>query len=139
MIVSLLLLAFIVYVASTFPHPVSTVILIAFVLLLLPRVNLVQNGGELRASSELTLYYAPWCGYCKSMMGDWDKIAEELKNDPTITVKKVNCDEHPELAEKEKINGFPTIHLKKDNKKVVHDGERTYDGLTSFLSKHGII
>ena len=66
--------------------------------------NLVQEGKLL-----LVDYWAPWCGYCRRIGPAYDKIAEQYGEE--IHVVKVNIDEEPALAERERIEVIPTLVL----------------------------
>ena len=83
-----------------------------------------------------TMYYAPWCGHCKTAMPEFDKLAS---NPPDgVKVVKINCDEdeNKELAKAQNIQGFPTIRYYKNGMNgdfQEYNGERTSDGFTQFL------
>lgn len=64
-----------------------------------------QMGGA--ATKTLVLYYAPWCGYCKKMMPAWDNLSNRYGE----RMKKVDCEEFPDQAEKQNIEAFPTVIL----------------------------
>lgn len=51
-------------------------------------------------------FYADWCGPCKMIAPNIEKIAEEC---PDATVGKVNVNESPDLATKYGIKNIPTI------------------------------
>jgi len=54
-------------------------------------------------------FYAPWCGHCKAMAKDYEKVATKLKG--LVGVGSVNCDEQKELCGTFGIRGFPTVKL----------------------------
>lgn len=97
-------------------------------------LNSLQEGFSDDDKKVVVLYYAPWCGHCKSLMPEWKKIEDAHKNDPKVSVKKVNCDEEPDKAKKEGVTGFPTIILYKGGvKKIFHD-KRTASAIETFIS-----
>jgi len=57
----------------------------------------------------LVEFYAPWCGHCKSLAPEWEKVAQNLKG--IVKVAAVNCDDEKDLAGHFGIQGFPTIKL----------------------------
>jgi len=79
----------------------------------------------------MVLFYAPWCGHCKSMMPDWNKL--EKMSPKGMKIVKVNCDDKPQVAERHKVQGFPTIILFKGNKKVYFEGARNLDNFLEFI------
>jgi thiol-disulfide isomerase/thioredoxin len=52
------------------------------------------------------LVHAPWCGFCKAMMPEWDSFQQ---SNPPAHVVKVNSDEHPHIAKELGVQSFPTI------------------------------
>jgi thioredoxin len=56
-------------------------------------------------------YWAPWCGYCRRIAPMYDKVAQQYEG--RLIVAKVNIDEEPELARRERIEVIPTLVLYK--------------------------
>lgn len=83
----------------------------------------------------LVLYYAPWCGHCKRLMPEWEKVEKAHQGDAKVKVTKVNCDKEPEKAKKEGVQAFPTIILYKNGEKQVYQESRTAQAIEAFLSK----
>ena len=54
-------------------------------------------------------FWAPWCGYCRRIGPAYDKVAEGWGED--VHVVKVNIDDEPALADREKIDVIPTLVL----------------------------
>lgn len=84
----------------------------------------------------LILYHLPRCGFCKEMMPEWSKLEKAHRADPSVNVRKVNCEEQPEEAETNGIQSFPTIVLFKGGKRKVYDGERTKAALEGFINRN---
>lgn len=53
-------------------------------------------------------FWAPWCVYCRRIGPALESLAQEH---PELTVAKVNIDEEPALAQKERIEVIPTLVL----------------------------
>jgi protein disulfide-isomerase-like protein len=91
----------------------------------------------------ITLFYAPWCGHCKRIIPEWEKLSNsnvQTSSGKKVKVIKVNCDENKDLATKHNVPGFPTIkyfpngmnkHLNVHN----YSGERTTRDLIDFVKK----
>ncbi len=54
-------------------------------------------------------YWAPWCGYCRRIAPMYDKVAQQYEG--KLVVAKINIDEAPELARRERIEVIPTLVL----------------------------
>jgi thiol-disulfide isomerase/thioredoxin len=92
-----------------------------------------DNEGFSDHGSEIVLFHLPTCGHCKNMMPEWNKFQKAHENDPKVNVHKIDCSKNPDTAEKNDVNGFPTIIKFKDGKKEVFEGERTAKALEGFL------
>ena len=57
-------------------------------------------------------FWAPWCGYCRRIAQAYEMIAKDWESQ--IVVAKVNIDEEPTLADREKIDVIPTLMLYRD-------------------------
>ncbi len=57
-------------------------------------------------------FWATWCGPCRMIAPEVEKIAEEY--DGKVKVGKVNVDEEAELAIEYKVASIPTLILFKD-------------------------
>ena len=54
-------------------------------------------------------FWAPWCTYCRKITDAYDSIAQQYAGQ--IDVVKINIDDEPGLAEREKIELIPTLIL----------------------------
>jgi thiol-disulfide isomerase/thioredoxin len=91
-----------------------------------------QSGGN-----ELVIIKADWCGHCKRALPEFEKLVAsspmKLKDGSSVTIRML--DEKANKSEVEPLNvrGFPTILLFKDGTRLEYEGERTYNGVMSFL------
>ena len=86
----------------------------------------------------LVLVYAPWCGYSKKMLPDYEKIKDEFDG-KTINGKKINIIMYNSDDDKDKdkikeydVKGFPTLFFESNGKKETFP-HREYDKIKSFL------
>tara|TARA_R110002072_G_scaffold244302_3_gene403655 strand:+ start:7183 stop:7695 length:513 start_codon:yes stop_codon:yes gene_type:complete len=67
-------------------------------------------------------FFTEWCPYCKKSRPEWNSFKELIEmqsfNDK-ILFKEIDCDKNPEMADRYKIEGYPTI-------KLIYNGE-VYD------------
>ncbi len=82
----------------------------------------------------IVVFYAPWCGHCKSMVGDFKELATKVQKQSKAYCGGFNCVEHKSLADEMGIKGFPTIKTV-DEKGNMSDyqGGRTPDEMMSVL------
>ncbi|XP_021767568.1 protein disulfide isomerase-like 1-3 [Chenopodium quinoa] len=81
-------------------------------------------------------FYAPWCGYCKQLAPEYAAAATELKKGGSDAVlAKVDAIQETELADKYNVDGFPTLYLFVDGVYKSYEGERTREGIVSWLKK----
>jgi thiol-disulfide isomerase/thioredoxin len=112
-----------------------------------------ENAVDIMKSNEhnkFVLYYAPWCGHCKSFMPNWNIVCEKMAmEDPTLDVKlvKVDCDlvrgnEHEKLGHNPNVNGYPTLRVYKKNSNdpdyqgEEYPGTRDPNDIMNYLSKN---
>ena len=87
--------------------------------------------------NDLYLFKAEWCGHCQAFKNEW----ENLKKDNELN-KKVNFitfdSEKDAIKIKEwKINGYPTILLKKNDATAVeYFGNRNINSIKEFINKN---
>ncbi|CAI4231481.1 unnamed protein product [Auanema sp. JU1783] len=55
------------------------------------------------------MFYAPWCGHCKSTKPIWQDIAAVLKRQSQFFIGAVDCTIHKRLCQKEKVGAYPSF------------------------------
>tara|TARA_B100000035_G_scaffold313051_1_gene325870 strand:- start:48 stop:461 length:414 start_codon:yes stop_codon:yes gene_type:complete len=91
----------------------------------------MENGEN----GVLRFFYADWCPHCNSVKPEWEKLTKKYKGQTQL--KKVDCSNgRPSIAKKLNVEGFPTFILSKNGKNIEYDGERTTNGLLSFLNEN---
>jgi len=84
------------------------------------------------------LFYAPWCGHCKTSKPHFDKFKESYKG--PIEIISIDCEDekNKELVSKQDIKGFPTIRYYPDGLRgqyTEYNGGRTNDDFKEYVSK----
>ena len=93
----------------------------------------INNSNEHFSNSKpvFRMYYATWCGHCKVCKPEFKKLMD--KNPSNVTLEMINEATNKEMIEQEGIEGYPTLILYKDGKKITYEGERTLAGFEEFL------
>lgn len=88
--------------------------------------------------AQLFLFKVEWCPHCKTAKPIFDEVEKELNgrqvNGYTVTFKTVDCEAEPDLADKFKIEGYPTIKLVKDGQVIEYDAKPEKDKIMEFLN-----
>jgi len=78
-------------------------------------------------------FYAPWCGHCKAMEGDWASLAAQLHGSTTgVQVARVDATAHMELAALYKVEGFPSLQFFSGGRIFTYAGERSLSAMRAF-------
>jgi len=82
-------------------------------------------------------FFAPWCGHCKSMAADWEKLADEI-TDPNILIAEVDCtaDESSETCEDNDVGGFPSLKFGEVDLLEDYEGARDYEDMLKFAREN---
>ena len=88
-----------------------------------------KNGGE-----SVVALTAPWCGHCKALKPELNKMRSKLKGGKGI-VANVSDKYHSQLNMDTQVDGFPTIrHFKGGNKVRDYEGKREAADLADFAN-----
>ena len=87
-------------------------------------------------NADMYFFYTTWCPHCKNAMPIWNKLKQETPsvNGVKINYIEVDCDKEKDLAEKYKVEGFPTIKLVYNGRVIEYDAKPELDTLRQFLT-----
>jgi len=83
-------------------------------------------------------FFAPWCGHCKNMAQDWEKLEQHYTQHGVgeLKIGEVDCTVTPSLCAQQSIPGYPTIVLFKDgDKHTEYAFYRDFDRMKLFLDE----
>ncbi|CAK9143239.1 unnamed protein product [Ilex paraguariensis] len=79
-------------------------------------------------------FYAPWCGHCQALAPEYAAAATELK-EAKVMLAKVDATEESESTEQYEVQGFPTLYFFVDGNPKPYTGQRTKDGIVTWIKK----
>mmetsp|Transcript_14581 Transcript_14581/g.33924 ORF Transcript_14581/g.33924 Transcript_14581/m.33924 type:complete len:218 (+) Transcript_14581:119-772(+) len=96
-----------------------------------------ENYDELTAGKVVFLkMFAPWCGHCKKMKPDWDKLMDEFKDDDKKLIADVDCTaDGKSLCDSNGVKGFPTLKHGDPSDLQDYQGARSYDAMKKFADE----
>ncbi|KAK4427612.1 putative protein disulfide-isomerase A6 [Sesamum alatum] len=99
--------------------------------------NFEKEVGQDRGA--LVEFYAPWCGHCKKLAPEYEKLGASFKKAKSVLIGKVDCDEHKGLCSKYGVSGYPTIQWfpKGSLEPKKYEGGRTAEALAEFVNNEG--
>jgi thiol-disulfide isomerase/thioredoxin len=99
----------------------------------------LSNDSKRTGESQLYFFHADWCPHCKRAKPEWDNIVKNYDNKDFGKYKlktiEVDCSEGDDpLIQQYSIDGYPTILMIKDDKRIDYDAKISYDNLDKFIT-----
>jgi thiol-disulfide isomerase/thioredoxin len=100
----------------------------------------LANDNRRISDSEILFFSADWCPHCKTAKPEWNNFKSSF-NEKNIGFYKLTCidvdcteGENP-LIQEYSVDGYPTIILKKDGKRIDYDARITEENLKQFINE----
>jgi len=110
--------------------------------------NTHRNTRKRNRKEIIGKIYANWCGHCKALKPEWEKLKNHLKDNKNISFHEVESEdsdkEHrlnefskkTKRGEKISIRGFPMILRFENGEMTEYNGERSAGKLAKWVTKH---
>mmetsp|Transcript_3962 Transcript_3962/g.7577 ORF Transcript_3962/g.7577 Transcript_3962/m.7577 type:complete len:218 (+) Transcript_3962:29-682(+) len=93
--------------------------------------------AETAGKSVFLKFFAPWCGHCKKLKPDWDKLMDEFAGSASQLVADVDCTtEGKPLCDEAGVKGFPTLKWGDPSDLQDYQGGRSLDDLKKFATEN---
>lgn len=91
------------------------------------------KNGKATCGKGAVVFYAPWCGHCKTMSADWKKFAHQAPQG--FKVAALDCEAYPAVAQEFGVNAYPTIFMIDSQGNLVrYKGERDLRSLVTWAN-----
>ena len=78
-------------------------------------------------------FFAPWCGHCKKMKPDWDRLMKDYADHDTVVIAEVDCTGPGKpLCDQNGVRGFPTLKHGDPTALDDYNGSRDYAEFAEF-------
>jgi len=85
----------------------------------------------------MVMFYAPWCGHCKKLKPDWEKLGEATDCNK-VTIARIDCDneDHAMICQNYEVQGYPTLKgfPEGDDEGEDYESGRDLDSLKAYIS-----
>ena len=80
-------------------------------------------------------FYAPWCGHCKRLAPEYEKVGEAFSDVESVVIAKIDATENDTP---EDIKGFPTLlfYPKGQTEAVKYSGDRKQEAIIDWIKEN---
>merc|ERR1712048_310567 len=102
-----------------------------------PSLTPANYGSMTDGKTVFIKFFAPWCGHCKRMAPDWEKLSDEWSGHDIGLVAEVDCTaEGKPLCDQNGVKGFPTLKYGDPSALEDYGGGRTFADLSKFAKEN---
>ena len=90
--------------------------------------DIVKKSGK----NVFVKFHQVWCGHCKRMKPDWNKLSDAMAQFPNVIIADVDCGEHHGLCEDQEVMGYPTLKYFIKGEEHKYENARSFEAMRSF-------
>ncbi|KAI5647033.1 thioredoxin domain-containing protein [Phthorimaea operculella] len=97
-------------------------------------LNKFIKRGAAAYKKSMVMFYAPWCGYCKTLKPEYVQAAADLKGEALLAAIDVAKPGNSKIRQVYNITGFPTLlYYEKGQLKFPYNGENKRQAIVDFM------
>jgi protein disulfide-isomerase-like protein len=122
------------------PTTMNSVVAILLTLLVATTnaIDLTSDNWDAETAGKTVFikFFAPWCGHCKKLKPDWDKLMDAFADSKTALVADVDCTtEGKPICDANGVKGYPTLKYGDPSALEDYKGGRDYTSLEKFATE----
>lgn len=100
----------------------------------------IANENRRKSDAEIIFFFADWCPHCKRAKPEWDNFKNSFDGKTVgfydLKCTDVDCTEGENpLIQEYGVDGYPTVILKKDGKRIDYDARISEENLKKFVNE----
>lgn len=96
-----------------------------------------NTESETNNKIQICLYFAEWCGHCKNFKPTWNLLKNKYKRNKNYEFIDYDCTNSNvgDPRDKNMVEGFPTIIIEKNGKRIRYEGDRSMSAIEKILKE----
>merc|ERR1711874_458857 len=89
--------------------------------------------SHISKGDHFVMMMAPWCGHCKKLKPDWEKLARQ-PGVGGVSIAKLDCTTNKATCDKYNVKGYPTLLYFRNGEMIEkHSGSKDFQSLKDYV------